>query len=69
MDPRVHRRYLDYLELREYFARPDLPKLDAARFESLDAELGALIARQERGEIDADGASKMARLRRMLLRD
>jgi hypothetical protein len=69
VDPEVHARFLDYLELREYFARPDLPKLDAKTFATLHAELEHLIGRERAGDLDAEGADRLVALRRVLLRD
>ena len=69
MDPEVHQRFLDYLELRQYFARPDLPKLDSAQFAELHGELESLLSLEHKGEVDALGARRIVALRRILLRD
>jgi len=69
MDPRVHARFLDYLELRQYFAQPDIPKLDAKTFTSADAELRKLEARLGAERLTADEHSRIVELRRLLFRD
>jgi hypothetical protein len=69
MNPETHRRYLDYLELRNYFARPDMPKLDTEQFRALDEELIGLLELERIGEIDAAQSRRVVVLRRTLLRD
>lgn len=70
MDPRAHQRYLDYIELRRYFARPGSPeKLAASDFEVLDRELVALLRKERDGETSSEEARRIKELRRMLFRD
>ena len=69
MDPRTHQRFLDYLELRRYFARPDHKKLDAEEFAALDAELRALLKKESEGQATADEVRRIVGLRKVLLRD
>lgn len=70
MDPKTHSRYLDYLELRKYFARsPDLPKLPLDEFAVLDAELRALVAKEAEGKAVPEEVRRIVQLRRVLFRD
>jgi hypothetical protein len=69
MDPRAHQRFLDYLELYEYFAREDKRKLAAAEFAELDSELRALLVKERSGQAVADEVRRIVELRRVLLRD
>lgn len=67
MDPAAHSRFLHYLELFEYFGQPGQARLHVDEWRQLDAELVALLAAP--GRPDADGARRIATLRRALLRD
>lgn len=70
MDPATHARFLDYLELRRYFARgPDTPKLSPAEFVELDAELRSLLAKEQEGVCEPSDVRRIVDLRRVLLRD
>lgn len=69
MDPRTHQRYLDYLELRDYFARPDHKKLGAEEFSELDAELRALLKKESDGLATNEEVRRIVALRKVLLRD
>lgn len=70
MDPDTHARFLDYLELRRYFARgPDTPELSAAEFAELDAELRVLLREEQQGACQPAAVRRIVQLRRILLRD
>ncbi len=70
MDPETHRRFLDYLELRRYFARDsDLPKLAPAEFTELDVELGRLLVKEREGASEPADVRRIVELRRVLFRD
>jgi len=69
MHPEAHRRFLNYLELRNYFSKPEMPKLDSEQFVSLDGELNGLLELERIGEVDATQARRIKALRRTLLRD
>jgi hypothetical protein len=53
MDPRVHKRYLDYRDRHVYFGRKKA-MLTAAEFEPLDAEYQALLLRGESRDDEED---------------
>lgn len=69
VDPKAHRRFLEYQELWTVFGRDDRKKLDRASWESLDAEHEALLARAAEAELHAAAQARLARLRHALLRD
>ena len=69
MDPQTHRRFLDYLELRGYFARSDMPKLDAESFAELDSELSRLLELERSGSVEATQSRRIGALRKILFRD
>lgn len=67
MDPLVHKRFLEYRDLHEYFGKK-IPKLDAETFVKLDAEQRLLDAKGEKGRDDEEEA-RYAELSNVLLRD
>jgi hypothetical protein len=69
MDPRTHQRYLDYLELRRYFARPAGRKLPMEEFAELDAELRALLKKESEGQASGEEVRRIVALRKVLHRD
>ena len=70
MDPRTHSRYLDYLELRKYFARTgDAPKLAPPEWAELDRELTTLLKKEQAAEATPDDLRRIRLLRRTLFRD
>lgn len=69
MDPARHQRYLEYLELRQYFVRRGDLLLDPATFELLEKKLDALKAREEQGELTRDEQYEVKELEGLLLRD
>ncbi len=70
MDAQQHRRFLSYLELRDYFPKMGGELvLDAATFVALDTELAALLKRQAKRETTPEDVRRIAQLRSMLLRD
>jgi hypothetical protein len=69
IDPKTHRRFLDYRERHAYFGRDDLKKpLTMQEFAAFDAEYAALVARP-RAELGQAGSERLAELMRVLLRD
>jgi hypothetical protein len=70
MDPKTHRRYLDYRERYEYFVRgePKPAMLAQAEFVALEVELRALEAKGEAGRDDEDEA-RLLEVVAILLRD
>jgi hypothetical protein len=46
MNPRVHKRFLDYRDRHVYFGRKK-PMVSAAEFEAMDAEYQALLVKGE----------------------
>ncbi|MFW5925030.1 MAG: hypothetical protein ACOCV4_02625 [Myxococcota bacterium] len=69
MDPKRHARFLEYLELSAYFTRGEMQRLGVDEFVVMDAELEALEAREQAGEIGAEERMRIRALRRLLLRD
>ncbi|MBZ0115554.1 MAG: hypothetical protein K8H88_01070 [Sandaracinaceae bacterium] len=65
MDPKAHKRFLEYLERYEYFRQPGLEKLAREDWIRLDAELVEL----QRDEAVSGNAARIKALRRVLLRD
>lgn len=65
IDRDVHRRYLDYRESYEYFARGE-PRMSLEEFAPLDAELRALSARDD---LDDEEEVRKETLARLLYRD
>ena len=65
MDPRTHRRFLEYRETFQYYRAERKVMLDREAWLSLDAEYLALEA-QARG---ADEERRFVALKRVLLRD
>jgi hypothetical protein len=53
MNPDVHKRYLEYLERRNYFG-PQAPRLGAKDFTALDAEWYALTRQTDRSDEDEE---------------
>ncbi|MEC7519959.1 MAG: hypothetical protein VYE22_08850 [Myxococcota bacterium] len=68
MDPRAHRRFLDYVDKHVYFGGPDLPKLGREQWLELDAERAAFEARDP-DSLDDDERRRFRALRRLLLVD
>ncbi len=68
MDPRTHRRVLEYRETFGYFRAERKTMLDRESWLALDAELRALEARPAKSW-SADEAERAKALRRVLLRD
>jgi len=66
MDPRTHKRFLDYRERATYFGKTG-KTVDAETFATLDAELEALEAKGEAR--DDEEEARFAELARLLLRD
>jgi hypothetical protein len=66
MDPRVHKRYLDYRERHVYFGWKK-PILNAADYVRLDSEAEVLTAKGE--ERDDEEEERFAALLHVLLRD
>lgn len=70
MDPKTHRRWLDYIEAFDYFGRgPDKKRLDLASWQELDVEYRELVTVERTGGLDAEGVRRLVALRRVLLRD
>lgn len=69
VDSRAHKRYLEYLEKLQYFARPGLERLTREKWVMLDAELAPLREKQARGVITAAELARLVALRRILLVD
>jgi hypothetical protein len=67
VDPLVHKRFLEYRDLHEYFGKK-IPKLDAASFVKADAEQRVLDAKGEKGRDDEEEA-RYVELSKILLRD
>jgi hypothetical protein len=67
VDPLVHKRFLEYRDLHEYFGKK-IPKLDAEAFVKADAEQRALHAKGEKGRDDEEEA-RYEELSKVLLRD
>ncbi|MCC6876556.1 MAG: hypothetical protein IT378_19795 [Sandaracinaceae bacterium] len=65
MDPKAHKRFLEYLERYEYFRQPGLEKLAGEVWLRLDAALVEL----QRDEAGSSNAARIKALRRVLLRD
>ncbi|WP_394828692.1 hypothetical protein [Pendulispora albinea] len=66
VDPQTHKRFLDYRERHQYFAR-QRPILTAAEFTLLDGELRALVAKG--AARDDEEEARLAELRAILLMD
>jgi len=66
MDPRLHKRYLDYRERHGYFGWKK-PLLNAADYTRLDAEAAQLLALGE--DRDDEEEERYAALLYVLLRD
>ncbi len=69
MEPRVHRRWLDYIEMYDYFHEPGQKRLDRDRFIAFDAELDSLVERERTVGLTAEEHGRLVALRRVLLRD
>ena len=69
MDAEQHRRFLNYLELKQYFVRGGKQPLDAESFLRSDGELTQLLERERRGHASGDDVRRIVALRRELLRD
>jgi hypothetical protein len=69
MDPRAHKRYLEYLEKHQYFARPGLDRLTRERWIELDRELAPLREKERRHALTAAELTRLIALRRILLVD
>lgn len=67
MDSRAHKRFLEYLEKLQYFARPGVERLTREEWAVLDAELGPLREKQARDAITAAELTRLIALRRILL--
>ena len=69
IDPKTHQRFLTYRERHTYFGRGELKKaLTMQEFAALDAEHGALIAR-DRSTFGKVESERLAALMRVLLLD
>lgn len=66
MDPKQHRRFLDYREMHGYFGK-NTKMLDAATFAAADDEHRALAAKGEAR--DDEEEARFAELAAVLLRD
>ena len=66
MDPRTHKRFLDYRERAQYFGMVG-KTVDAATFATLDAELLALEAKGDAR--DDEEEARLAELSKLLLSD
>lgn len=67
MDPKAHKRYLDYRETFTYFARGENKKLlTMEEFAAAEIELRALDAKANR---DDDEEARFAELMTLLFRD
>ena len=69
MDPKAHRRFLEYLERCEYFRAARRPRLDRDEWLALDLERWPL---EEKDAVEACTAAELKRLklvRRALLID
>ena len=69
MDPKAHRRFLDYIDKFVYFGGSDLPKLTRDQWEKLSAERGPLEVKARADELDADELRRLRAIRRLLLVD
>jgi hypothetical protein len=68
MDPQVHKRFLDYRERYEYFAKGvKAPLLDANQFTAADAEQRALEAKGDAR--DDEEEARFEELSKLLFRD
>jgi hypothetical protein len=69
IDPKTHQRFLTYRERHTYFGRGELKKaLTMQEFAALDAEYGALLAR-DRATFGKVESERLAALMRVLLLD
>ncbi len=50
MDPKTHKRFLDYREKFTYFGRGEMVQLNAADFTAADAEYRELVAKADRDD-------------------
>lgn len=69
MDPKAHRRFLDYIDKYVYFGGSDLPKLTREQWEGLTAERAGLEVKASADDLDADELRRLRALRRLLLVD
>ncbi len=68
MDPRAHKRFLEYLEKHQYMGR-SAERLSRERWTSYDAERAALAEKEAQGAITAVELTRLMALRRALLVD
>lgn len=61
------KRYLEYLELYEYFAQPGQEKLSREDFDQLDADWRELSKRHP--HVTAEERAQLAQLKALLYRD
>lgn len=69
MDRETHARFLEYLEMFQYFREPGQKRLDVTAFLALDAELDTLLQAEQAGSADPEARRRIRALRRALLRD
>lgn len=69
VDPKSHRRFLDYVEKYIYFGGSDCPKLTREEWQELESE--RLPLEETAGRIDAPASdrARLRALRRLLLVD
>ncbi len=68
MDPRAHRRFLEYVEKHQYFGG-GRQRLSRAEWEAYDAELAPLRDKEARDALTANELTRLLALRRALLVD
>ncbi|HEY8426819.1 MAG TPA: hypothetical protein VIL20_00530 [Sandaracinaceae bacterium] len=69
MDPRTHRRYLEYVEKHQYFCGSRVARLTREEWLELDRELGPLREKAARDALTANELTRLEALRRILLVD
>lgn len=69
VDPRTHRRYLEYVEKHQYFCGSRVARLTREEWLELDRELGPLREKAARDALTANELTRLEALRRILLVD
>lgn len=69
MDPRKHRRFLEYVEKHQYAGAARVERLSREDWLALDEELGPLREKQARDALTANELTRLMALRRVLLID
>lgn len=69
MDPRTHRRFLEYVEKHQYFGGGRTTRLTREEWLELDRELAPLREKEARDALTANELTRLVALRRILLVD